>query len=189
MYNISFEVTKEENTLDEENPFDFVDIKLGNNRFLYQPAAIVKNVRAPGQPGIIYKINYKFRGSEIYFQFQFQSNTPITSKHLLIKNGEYIEYKNEPLEYLDGNNRLVLSDYVKEIRMEEAQGRTRITTLMHELLRVKQSEDKVIDSDKLTGIMQRFDRKVLIKFLKRELLLENERDTKEKTDYEQGTEN
>ena len=73
----------------------------------------------------------------------------------MIERGFYYQKMIEPLEVVDVESGRVISDYVKQVRIEEKQGKLRSSNLITELIAAEEDDGEFWDSGALFGVFQK----------------------------------
>jgi len=92
-----------------------------------------------------------YLGNQLAYRFDFSSSSTDPEKHLAICTGLFEEYEVKELETVHdetgtGRDR-VISSFVKMIRVEESQGKLRLSKLIEELMELENSQNPTWDSD------------------------------------------
>lgn len=190
MWSISFLVTRKGASEKYAGPdkSDFVTVKLGHNLQNLKTIGIYYNKVNPENGAVLYDIKYQCSGSSLSYRFEFSSGSLKANHHLVVSAGTFEEYEVLPLETIDilnGRER-VLSSYVKMLRLNEAQGKHRLTKLIEELLNSEESDLAGWDSEVIQNYPQRYRREFFLRVLRAEILVEREKSKREDDDPEGG---
>lgn len=135
------------------------------------------------------------------YRFDFSSSSTDPEKHLAVCTGLFEEYEVKELEVVHdetgtGRDR-VISSFVKMIRVEEAQGKMRLSKLIEELIELENSQNPTWDSDIgkahllnclfifssthciVNHYLQKYNREYFKRILKAEILCEARRNMQE----------
>ena len=186
MWSVSFLVTRKGSEEKYEGPDegDFISVKLGFNLQNLKLIGIYHNRINPDNGGVLYDIKYLCSGSSLAYRFDFSSASLDPNHHLVVSAGVFEEYEVLPLETVDivnGRER-VLSAYVKMLRLNEAQGKHRLTKLIEELLNTEDSDLEGWDSEVIQNYPQRYRREYFLRILRAEILVEREKSKREDQD-------
>lgn len=156
---------------------DYCTIRLGANLSSLQHVGTFFNRINPETGAVLYDVKFLVRGNRLAYRFDFSSAIMDPNKHLAVSAGLYEEYEMLSLESIvlpNGKDR-VLSSYVKMIRLEESQGKLRLTKLLEELLSCEDSRNAIWDSEIINNYMQRYSRDYFLRILRAEILIEKNR--------------
>ena len=180
---LRFTVSKEDEWGPEQgDDSDQVVVHIGPSLQALEKVGEYKNRRAPGQRSIRYKIEQQFVGAFAAFRFEWKctnNDAAAAAHHLVVSAGTFVQGKIPPMEVMEGGRR-VLSDHVKMVRLEAAQGKTRTTQLLEELVKIDDSRAPLWDCQLWHhGVAQRFQRKDLRALLRHRLKAEGEKERRE----------
>lgn len=183
MWSVSFLVTRKGSDEKYAGPdkSDFVKVKLGYNLQNLKTIGIYYNKVNPENGGVLYDVKYLCSGDSLAYRFEFSSGSLNENHHLVVSAGAFEEYVVLPLETMDilnGRER-VLSSYVKLLRLNEAQGKHRLTKLIEELLNAESSDLDGWDSEVVQNYAQRYKRDFFLRILRAEILVEREKSKRE----------
>jgi hypothetical protein len=92
-------------------------------------------------------------GSAFFYRFEFESTTDETTTHMMVNCGYCVEQEMAPVEVVGD---LVISSFVKNLRLEQQQGKQKHTVLAEELMKVQETNETSWDSHFWHyGVMQR----------------------------------
>ena len=190
MWSISFLVTRKGTGEKYAGPdkSDFVVVKLGYNVQNLKTIGIYYNTVNPENGGVLYDIKYVCSGGSLAYRFEFSSGSLNANHHLVVSAGMYEEYEVLPLESVDiinGRER-VISSFVRMLRLDEAQGKNRLTKLIEELLNTEESQSAGWDSEVIQNYPQRYERDFFLRILRAEILVEREKTKRDEEDDPSG---
>ena len=145
------------------------------------------NTINPETGAVLYDVKFILHSKTLAFKFEFYSSVLDEDMHLAIPTGAYEEYEMKPLEVVEekavGKGRRrdkpaiqrerVISSFVKSLRIEETQGKQRLTKIIEELITTEESKLNYWDSDILQKTPQRYGKDYFLKILRAEILLEH----------------
>ena len=137
------------------DPADWVTIKFGTNLKNCAEVQVIRNIQDVETGQIVHEIKHTIRCKELSYKFEFASSSTNSDEHFVIQQGFFYEKSIEPLEVVDIETGRVISDYVKQIRIEEKQGKLRSTNLITELIAAEEDEGMYWDSGALFGVFQK----------------------------------
>jgi len=156
LYSISFAVSKRSPyLLKQGDSTDTVTVKLGPTLKNLVSVAVIKNVPNEYSGQIRYEVEHTLRTGKLAYRFEWNSQSDNVDEHMSVEAGRYVVKEVEPLETVAGSNRVV-SSFVKMLRIEESQGKSREARWLTELIAAEESEDKEWDSSSLSGFKQRY---------------------------------
>jgi hypothetical protein len=131
----------------------------------------------PETGAVLYDVKFLLRGDKLAYKFEFSSSSSDQEGHLAICTGFYEEYQMQALEFFsDPKNpharERVLSSYVKIMRVDEVQGKNRLTKLLEELISVEEFDGLTWDSLIMQNTPQRYEKDFFLRILKAEILSE-----------------
>jgi hypothetical protein len=174
LWNIVFSVTRSK--LDPDaipNESDYVVIRLGPSFASLQLIDHYFNRINPETGAVLYDVKFLLRGDKLAYKFEFSSSSLNPNGHLAVCTGFYEEYQMQALEYIKdpkSDKQRVLSSYVKILRVEEAQGKQRLTKLLEELIAVEDYQGPFWDSEIIQKTSQRYEKNFFLRILKAEIL-------------------
>lgn len=156
---------------------DHVVIRMGHNLQNLKLIGTYYNRINPETGAVLYDVKYLVRGKTLAYRFEFSSSSLDVKKHLMVSSAIYEEYEMLPLEVVDviSGREKVLSSYVKMLRLEDTQGKMRLTKLLEELLNCEDSKEVNWDSEILQHYPQRYNRDYFLRILRAEILVEKQR--------------
>ena len=172
LWQIDFLVTKADELAPAAgDPNDFITVRMGGSAMSLDLVGKFNNVRAPGQAGVRYAVSRQYQGIRFTYRFEMASSTENVDDHMLVMRGRYRQIEPEPLELIDPKKNRVLSSYVKKLRIERKQGKSRGALLLEELIKLEKAGDDVTTWDSLivNGHFQRFQKHHLASYLRDEL--------------------
>ena len=172
LWQIDFLVTKADELAPAAgDPNDFITVRMGGSAMSLDLVGKFNNVRAPGQAGVRYSVSRQYQGNKLTYRFEMASSTESIDDHMLVTRGRYRQIEPEPLELIDPKTNRVLSSYVKKLRIERKQGKSRGAVLLEELIKLENAGDEVTTWDSLivNGHFQRFKKEHLAAYLRDEL--------------------
>lgn len=176
LWEIHFVINKEkEDDKDSGDPSDCVTVYMGSNKKSLAKVARIRNIPPEGRVNIRYSVTSQLRGNQIVFRFEYTCASDNPSSHLIIQRGWYRQDSISTTEITTGNTRLVVSEYVKLLRIERITAGNRLSQLQEEYQKVKSSKDKYYDSMVIHETPQRYIRTQLLKVLKEEISKEEKR--------------
>lgn len=170
LWEIHFVVNKEsEDDIESGDCNDTVTVYIGSSKKSLSKIARIKNIPPEGRVNIRYSVTNQIRGNEIFFRFEYVCASDNPKSHLVIQRGWYRQDSINTTEINNQGKRLIVSDYVKLMRIEKITAGNRLSQLQEEYQRVKMSHDKYYDCVTLHETPQRYLRKDLLKVLKEEI--------------------
>lgn len=155
---------------------DYCTIYLGPSLDCLVKIGVYFNIRNSDGSPVVYDVKHFIRGNFMAYKFEFSSSSLDPNQHFAVNPGQYEEYQMQDLEFNDDPNaagpQRVLSSYVKLLRIEEKQGKLRITKLLEELIRAEASDQEVWESKIIQGFLQTYNRLVFLRILRAEILVE-----------------
>ena len=137
------------------DPADWVTVKLGTALKNVSEVKVIRNVVDEETGEIRHEIKHTIRCKDLAYKFEFASSSTNEDEHFWIERGLYYQKSMEPLEVTDIETGRVLSDYVKQVRIEEKQGKLRSSNLITELISAEETDSDYWDSGALFGIFQK----------------------------------
>jgi hypothetical protein len=188
LWNIVISVTRATQNIaaDETEPpdeHDYCTVRLGPSFASLQQIDRYYNRVNPETGAVLYDIKFLLRGDKLAFKFDFSSSTTNCKYHMGVCTGSYEEYTMESLEYISdpkSSRDKVLSSHVKMIRVEDMQGKNRLTKLLEELIAVEEYKGEYWDSEILQKTSQRYETGFFLRILKAEVLSELHKTQKDK---------
>ena len=107
------------------DPADWVTVKFGTNLKNVAEVMVARNVVDEETGEIRIEVKHTVRCHELAYKFEFSSSSNDEDTHFVIERGFYYQKMIEPLEVVDIESGRVISDYVKQVRIEEKQGKLR----------------------------------------------------------------
>jgi hypothetical protein len=156
---------------------DSVVIRMGHNLQNLKLIGTYFNRINPETGAVLYDVKYLVRGNTLAYRFEFSSSSLDPKKHLMVSSAIYEEYEMLPLETVNiiSGREKVLSSYVRMLRLEDTQGKMRLTKLVEELLNCEDSKELNWDSEILQHYPQRYTRDYFLRILRAEILVEKQR--------------
>lgn len=190
LWSVSLTVMRKGNTERFASPDeqDHVVVHLGPTLSSTNIIGEYYNAINPETGAVLYDVKYVLHSKTLAFKFEFYSSVLTEDMHLAIPTGAYEEYEMKPLEVIEDKfssnkgrridkpaiqRERVISSFVKRLRIEEAQGKLRLTKIIEELITVEDSKLKHWDSDILQKTPQRYGKDYFLKILRAEILLEH----------------
>lgn len=137
MYTIELVITKRNpNAENHGDRHDRCTVKLGPSLQQLTVVAAVNNVVDDFHGEVRFEIAHTVRASTLTWRIEFASSTANPATHFVVEQGAYATTEVRSLELKHGTNR-VLSSYVKQIRLERAQGREQYADWLSELIRAE----------------------------------------------------
>ena len=127
----------------------------------------------PETGAVLYDVKFLLRGDKLAYSIEIFSSSLNSLGHLAVLTGLYEEFEMKALEIvpnLKGGRERVLSSYVRVLRVDERQGKLRLTKLLEELIAVEDSKSEIWDSEILQMTPQRYDRHFFLRILQAEVL-------------------
>ncbi|GMH74188.1 hypothetical protein TL16_g06397 [Triparma laevis f. inornata] len=137
------------------DPADWVTVKLGTNLKNVAEVTVARNVVDEETGEILIEVKHTVRCKELAYKFEFSSSSNDHDTHFVVERGYYSQKMIEPLETVDIETGRVISDYVKQVRIEEKQGKLRSSNLITELIAAEEDEGEFWDSGALFGVFQK----------------------------------
>jgi hypothetical protein len=137
------------------DPADWVTVKLGTALKNVSEVAVVRNLVDDETGEIRHEIRHTIRCKDLAYKFEFASSSVNPDEHFWVERGIFYQKSMEPLEVTDIETGRVLSDYVKQVRIEEKQGKLRSSNLITELIAAEENEGEFWDSGALFGVFQK----------------------------------
>jgi hypothetical protein len=126
----------------------------------------------PETGAVLYDVKFLLRGDKLAYKIEIFSSSTNALGHLAVLTGLYEEFEMKALETVPnpkGGRERVLSSYVRVLRVDERQGKMRLTKLLEELIAVEDSKSEIWDSDILQLTPQRYDRLFFLRILQAEV--------------------
>ncbi|GBG28710.1 2,5-diamino-6-ribosylamino-43H-pyrimidinone 5'-phosphate reductase [Hondaea fermentalgiana] len=146
---------------------DYINVRFGPS--LQQLSLIGKVFNAPSAeqpPGapVHHTITTLIAGTSVAYRFDFRGSS--TQCALVVKNGWVQEEEaNNPADGVDKDSPQVLTDFVRQLRIERLQGKDRANHLLEELIRAKECPKPYWDSSIFQGTLQRFEKNRFLQML------------------------
>eukprot|EP01041_Mallomonas_annulata_P000136 gene136-219_t len=137
-----------------------------------------KNEINPDVGAVLYDVKHTIKSDRLAYKFEFHSSSDDPQKHLMVAVGQFEKYETKDLEFLEdptgkGKQR-VISSYIKMLRVEENQGKMRITKLLEELIRAEDSDEEMWSSSLIAGFNQYYQREFFLRIIRAEIILEEQ---------------
>ena len=175
---VSFTISNDtQNNLDGLLSSDNIRVRMGPTESAMSLIGTYFNVHNLETNAILYEVKYVIRATTLAYQFEFQSSTKDMAFRLGVNRGGFTEYLMDPMEVsMDSRppHRVrVISSYIKNLRVQETQGKLRLTRLLEELIQVESSQSRNWDSSVIfTNSRQRYNRNLFERILRAEILVE-----------------
>ena len=156
---------------------DNVIIRMGHNLQNLKEIGVFRNIVNPETGAVLYDVRYVVRGKMLAYRFEFASSSQQANHHMVVSAAVYEEFVIVPLESLriESGRERVLSSYIKTLRLDESQGKMRLTKLIEELLCCEDAESAGWDSEVIQNYPQRYTREYFLRILRAEILVEQQR--------------
>ena len=156
---------------------DFVRVRMGPTESTLSLVGTYYNAHNPETNAILHEVKYLIRSATLAYYFEFQSSNKNVAVHLAVNRGGFIEYQIEPMEISTDprppHRVRVISSYIKALRVQETQGKLRLTRLLEELILVESSSSRTWDSSVIfSNSKQRYNRNLFERILRAEILVE-----------------
>ncbi len=157
VWTIEFVIVKRNPNREEGqgDPADWVTVKLGTALKNVSEVKVVRNLVDEETGELRHEIKHTIRCKDLAYKFEFASSSANSDEHFWVERGSYSQKSMEPLEVTDIETGRVLSDYVKQIRIEEKQGKLRSSNLVTELIAAEEDKGDYWDSGALFGVFQK----------------------------------
>jgi hypothetical protein len=146
---------------------DWISLRLGTSVKSLTSAGNICNVVNDELGEVRHFITFTVRSSALAYQFSFSSSSIDGEAHMCVEVGAYETYVLAPLEVHPHG--VVLSSYVKTLRVEAAAPEHRAFRILEDLVAAESSSSSTWDSKCLHETPQRFDREIFIRLAREEL--------------------